>query len=379
MMLLDVHSVHSATAARHEAASFISRRPARRIAPHRPARLRAALAAAALFGVIAFILGAGNRLTRGPWFLYPPEVSLIPPFGRAAWQHAFVLHQQSPLYALCGGYDVGGMASMTIYQFLYWWEWSRICAIVLFAAALFAAALCYLFDRAGSARRADWMPWVGLLAAGATYVVLRYFADHAGLFATINLGQHRHALDVTFASVGLAVLSVAVLVPQPTAGGSVVPRAAWAAVIALDIAFGVLFEALDAGPLWMTFPGYTDTLIPTPDRLFAFHPLWRNLTENGYLIQTCHRVLSIGLWGAALLALATAALRGQRAAGMLLLFGLLTFEAVLGIAALQPGQPVVASILHQVCAIAVLAAALAPPAPWRSRLSAGGKSLWSDT
>jgi hypothetical protein len=30
-----------------------------------------------------------------------------------------------------------------------------------------------------------------LLAAGGGYFVLRYFADHAGLFATINLGQHR--------------------------------------------------------------------------------------------------------------------------------------------------------------------------------------------
>ena len=56
----------------------------------------------------------------------------------------------------------------------------------------------------------------------------------------------------------------------------------------------------------------------------------------------------------------TALVRGlpwERAA---LLFALLTLEGVLGVALLQPGQPLVLSIVHQTCAIAVLAAALAP-------------------
>src|SRR5580658_5868505 len=117
-----------------------------------PGRLRAALASAAVFGVVAFVLGAGNRLTRGPWFLYAPEVSLVPPFGHAAWRHAFALHQQSPLYALCGGYDVGGMESISIYKFLYWWEWWRIASIVLLVASLFIASLLFLARAAKSSR-----------------------------------------------------------------------------------------------------------------------------------------------------------------------------------------------------------------------------------
>jgi heme A synthase len=363
-MLLEVHGAQGAPAAWRPPWSAFGARLAWLMAWPKRSGLQAALAAAAGFGVVAFVLGAGNRLTRGPWFLYPPEVSLVPPFGRAAWQQAFVLHQQSPLYALCGGYDGGGMASITIYQFLYWWEWSRIAAIVLFAAALFAASLFYLFGRAGMARRAALLPFAGLLAAVVGYFVLRYFADHAGLFAVINLGQHRHALDITCASVGLAVLIVAAMAPERAAMGSAAPRVAWATVIALDIGFGALFEALDAGPLWMTFPGYSGTLIPTPDRLFALHPLWRNLTENGYLVQTCHRLLSIGLWGAALLVAATALLRRQRCTGSLVLLALFTLEGALGIVALRPGQPVIPSILHQVCAVAVLAAALAPPERW---------------
>jgi heme a synthase len=326
----------------------------------KPGWLRAALVAAAFFGVAAFVLGAGNRLTQGPWFVYAPEVSLIPPLGRTAWELAFVAHQQSPLYALCGGYEAGGMESLSIYQFLYAWEWLRIASVALFVEALFIALVFYLGRTAKSARRPELRPWLALLAAGGSYFVLRYYADHAGLFAAINLGQHRHALDITFASLGLAFVIVGALSSGRPQAGSAIPRLAWGSAIALDIACGALFEALDARPLWTSFPGYTDGLLPSSDRLFAFHPIWRNLTENGYLVQTCHRVLSIGVWVAAALNVVTTLLRGlpwQRAA---LLFGLLTLEGVLGVASLQPGQPLVLTIVHETCAIAVLAAALAP-------------------
>ena len=319
---------------------------------------RLTLAAAAFFGVVAFILGAGNRLTQGPWFLYPPEVSFIPPLGRSAWQQAFVLHQQSPLYALCGGYDVGGMESITIFRFLYWWEWLRIASIVLLAVSLFLALYLHLKDAVKSVRRSDLLPWIGLVAAGLVYFTLRYFADHAGLFAIINLGQHRHALDITFASVGLGVLIAVAIAPEQPAAGSAIPRVAWGSVIALNVAFGALLEALDARPLWTTFPGYTDSLLPTFDRLFAFNPVWRNFTENGYLIQACHRVLSMGLWVAALLAIATAMFKGLPRTRALVLFGLLTLDGVLGVATLQGGHAAVFSVAHQVCAVAVLAAAL---------------------
>jgi heme A synthase len=378
-MLLDVPSDHAPAVMLHGPRLSVGRGLARLAGLVTPRWTRAALAAAACFGVVAFTLGAGNRLTRGPWFLYPPDVSLIPPFGRAAWQHAFVLHQQSPLYALCGGYDVGGMESITIYQFLYGWEWLRIAGVVLLAVSLFAATSFALLGAARAKRRLDPMPsllsWLWLAAAAVVYLVLRYFADHAGLFATINLGQHRHALDISFASVGLAVLIVAAVAPRPSRT-ALLSRVAWGVAIALTIGFGALFEALDAGPLWSTFPGYGDGLLPAADRLFAFHPLWRNFTENGYLVQACHRLLSVGLWAAAVVALLNAALQRRPWQGPLLLLALLSLEGALGIAALAPGQPALWSILHQVCAIAVLAAALAPPEVWRSGARAGARSAW---
>jgi heme a synthase len=374
-MLLHVRSDQAPAAALHGPAIAAGRWLAgwRFAALDRPGRLRAVLAAASLFGVIAFISGGGNRLTRGPWFLYPPQVSLVPPFGRAAWQHAFELHQQSPLYALCGGYDVGGMESITIYQFLYWWEWFRIVSVVLLAVSLVVAGLLLLSRAASAAHRSNPKPWLAVLAAGIGYFVLRYFADHAGLFATINLGQHRHALDVTFASVGLAMLIVAAIVPERALAGPMMPRVAWGSALALTIAFGAMLEALDAGPLWTGFPGYDGQLLPSVDRLFAFHPVWRNFTENGYLIQACHRLLSVGLWAAALIAVVNAIMCCSSATRALLLFGLLTLEGALGVATLQAERPLVLSIIHQVCAVAVLVAALMPSGAWRSKPSAAPK------
>src|SRR5262249_35957398 len=163
------------------------------------------LVAAAVLGSLAFVLGAGNRLTRGPWFVYAPEVTAIPPFGRAAWERAFALHQQSPLYVLCGGYDVGGMESIDIYRLLFVWVWLRIAGTLLLAVVLLAILALALARVVSSPRRPVLWPWFVVVAAVLLYLGLRHFADHAGTFAVINIGQHRHALDLTFTSVGLAV------------------------------------------------------------------------------------------------------------------------------------------------------------------------------
>jgi cytochrome c oxidase assembly protein subunit 15 len=352
----------------------------------RPAPGRGLVVVTTLVAFLAFVLGVGNRFTGSPLFIYIPEVSLIPPLGKAAWQQAFALHQQSPLYALCGGYQVGGMESLTVYQLLYVWEWLRAGSVLMLAACGGLLGLLVLRDWTGDMAPAvagdtgrtsmlrpahsEMACLVGLAGLAAAYLPLRYFADHAGLFATINIGQHRHALDAMFASLALAFLLCAA-----TESGMQAHRgqqrclwgAAWAFFLALDIAFGALLEATDGAVVWNTF-GYVDGLLPSTDRLFAFSTPWRNLTENVYLIQASHRVLSIGLWLAALMAFAAAAWRRHRLAWPALLFGLLTIDGALGIAALAKALPAVLSIAHQVGAVAVLAAALAPAMTLRPRL-----------
>jgi cytochrome c oxidase assembly protein subunit 15 len=342
------------------AASPVVRRPPLDwFAAMRPLPRRALLAATTVFGFLAFILGVGNRFTRGPLFIYIPDVDLIPPLHTAAWEQAFVIHQQSPLFALCGGYQVGGMESLTVYQLLYMWEWLRAGSVFLLAACCMLVGVMAVRKLYGAASRAELLSVLGLAALGAVYLALRYYADHAGIFATINIGQHRHALDVTFASLALALL-LAALAARGQYRAPPAIGVAFAAFVALDIGFGALFEATDAAVVWTTFPGYADGPLPASDRLFAFTPVWRNFTENLYLIQACHRLLSIALWGAALAWLVAAVLRRRGVWQPTVLFGLLTLEGALGVATLVQGEPLVLSIAHQVGAIFVLAAALTP-------------------
>jgi cytochrome c oxidase assembly protein subunit 15 len=348
------------------------------IAFARPVPLRGLLVVTTLIAFLAFVLGVGNRFTTSPLFIYIPEVDLVPPLDRAAWQQAFALHQQSPLYALCGGYQVSGMESLTVYQLLYMWEWLRAGSVLMLAACGGLLGVFALRDLtggvvsavSGDTRRAvlhltsaEMRYLVGLAGLAAAYLPLRYFADHAGLFATINIGQHRHALDVTFASLAMAFLLCAAIDPGAKADRGRSRRlwaAVWAVLVALDIAFGALLEATDGAVVWSTFPGYADGVLPSLDRLFAFHPAWRNITENVYLIQASHRVLSVGLWLAALMALAATAWRRQRLAWPALLFGLLTLDGALGVATLAKALPAVLSITHQFAAVLVLVAVLAP-------------------
>jgi heme a synthase len=327
----------------------------------------AVLAVTTIAACFAFVLGVGNRFTRGPLFIYIPEIDLIPPLSKPAWEQAFIIHQQSPLFALCGGYQVGGMESLTVYQLLYMWEWLRTGSMYVLAGCVILLCLIAVGRLVRTTSNRELVPLIVVAALAGLYLLLRALADHAGAVAAINVGQHRHAVDVTFASLGLALLLVATLSRSLTMPSAI--QIGFATFIALDIAFGALFEATDASVVWTTFPGYADGPLPATDRLLAFSPLWRNFTENVYLIQACHRVLSIAVWIAALAALAWALWCRGRIAGSLLLAGLLTLDGALGIATLKFDVSPVLSTTHQAVAVLVLAAALASGL-WRPLTSA---------
>jgi len=333
--------------------------------PHREAEARRILLrVTAVLAAIVFVLAVGNRFTGGPLFVYVPEVTLLPPMSSAAWEKAFVIHQQSPLFALCGGYQVSGMESLTVYQLLYWWEWLRSTSVTLLSLCLMLLVALALRGAIRPQGRRDFLALIAAVLLLASYAGLRYFADRAGLFATINVGQHRHAVDVTFASVALALLLAECLstVERTEPWGA---RAVWVVIIALNIAFGAMFQTTDASAVWKTFPGYSGSFLPGSDRLFAFHPIWRNFTENAYFIQAAHRLLSLALWLAAAATWFACWWRGLSMQRAVLLFVLLTVDGVLGIATLLLDLPLVLSIAHQFGAVLVLAAALSGSVLWR--------------
>jgi len=320
----------------------------------------------AVLGLAALALGIGNRLTPDLFAVAPP-VDLLPPLREQAWFGAFTLHQQDPVFAACGGAE-----NLAQFKVLYWWEWLRRASMLLvagsFASGFFIAALWPGYRFA--------LPrHVAICCIGVGYLVAAWGLDltlpHVADLVRYNTGQYRHALDMTFAGGALAlVLASAIVPPNPQASRSPRPLglagSVWIGLIVLDICSGALFAARDAGTVWRSFPGYETGLLPPFDRLIAYAPLWLNFTFNQYMIQLVHRALSIALWVGLIGNVIWNGRRDARArAGAAVLLVLVTAQMAAGIAALVLGRSPVASFVHEIGAITLLAAALVVLRPWR--------------
>jgi cytochrome c oxidase assembly protein subunit 15 len=337
------------------AADVSSAEPAR--AAVRP--LRPYFLTVAVLGLAAFVLGIENRLTPGLFPVAPP-VDLVPPLGEQAWYAAFALHQQDPIFAACGGSE-----NLAQFKLLYWWEWLRRGSLLLLTctvlSGLFVTALWPGYGMALKRHVALGLGALGYLAAAWC---LDFAVAHVEDLARYNVGQYRHALDISFGGAAFAfVLSSAVAPATATTFRSAqrLSRAAWIwiGLIILDIASGALFESRDAISVWRSFPGYETGALPPLDRLTAYAPWWLNFTFNQYMIQFVHRLLSIGLWLGLIAYLARTAQRNSRAlAGAAALLAIITAEMAAGIATLAFGGSAAASFLHEIGAVLLLAGAV---------------------
>jgi heme A synthase len=319
-----------------------------------PAALRAMqlyFVALALIGVAALVFGVENRVAPTGAFLFAPPVDLVPPLTAPAWFGAFAAHQQDPLFIACGGTE-----SLKQFKALYWWEWLRQASLIAFAGAvaigLAAALLRYRFA----------LRWfvgpslvvLGFFLAGAVFDVA---ASSVDTLIRYNIGQYRHALSVTFASLAIALTFAAGPGPPPTPLR--VPRGlAFAGAIlgALSVATGALFAARNAAAVWPGFPRYEGAMLPPLERLGGYTPLWLNLTFNPYAIQLEHRLVGLILWGVLLGAFAIAVQRKTPAWKTLgVLFLVVTAQMASGIAVLVFGVPAVPALVHELGSMVVLA------------------------
>jgi cytochrome c oxidase assembly protein subunit 15 len=317
----------------------------------------------AVLGLAAFVLGVENRLTPGLFPIAPP-VDLLPPLGDQAWYAAFALHQQDPIFAACGGAE-----SLAQFKLLYWWEWLRRGSVLLLAgtamSGFLAAALLPGFRPALKPQLALCLVGLGYLAAGWC---LDLAVANVEDLARYNVGQYRHAFDVTFGSVALALLMSGAIAPALPSGRSL-SRAGWVwiGLIVLDIGYGALFASRDALSVWRSFPGYETGIFPPLERLMSYAPPWLNFTFNQYMIQFVHRIVSIGLWTGLIAHLIWRGRRDPRARmGAAVLFAFVTAEMAAGITTLMLGGSPAASFLHELGAIVLLAGAfvvLAKPVP----------------
>jgi len=188
----------------------------------------------------------------------------------------------------------------------------------------------------------------------------------SGLVDRVDVSQYRLATHLTLACLifaaivwvmrGLAPHSAD---PVPSEG---LKRGAGAltGLILVQIYLGGLVAGLDAGLASNTWPLMNGALVP--EGLLEISPAWRNFFENELTVQFVHRLGGYLLFGLALWHMLASISRGAGSTHCrrsIVLFGLVTIQALIGIVVIVTQVPVSWALAHQGWAVVVLGFAVA--------------------
>ena len=225
--------------------------------------VRVYFAVLSLLSLGTFVFGVENRFISDGLIRAPPSVDWIPPLSAQEWFEAFAAHQRDPAFAACGGTE-----SLALFKVLYWWEWLRRASLVALAASAAVGFYCALLWQ----RFRFVLPRLGGLALLVfAYWIARNVVElstrEIEAIARFNVGQYRHAIDMTFASVAAAAVLASAVVPPVPAPSAILHRIdrtewLWITVILVDICFGGLFTGRNAASFWWTWPGYEGQVLP---------------------------------------------------------------------------------------------------------------------
>ncbi|EUB94971.1 Heme A synthase [Rhizobium sp. CF080] len=322
-------------------------------------------------GVVVFTLfclvlvGGATRLTDSGLSIteWKPIHGVIPPLSAAEWDEEFRLYQRIPQYQ-----EINKDMTVDEFKSIFWWEWAhRFLARSI--GMVFALPLIF-FWLTGRIEKRLRGPLVGLLALGGFQGFIGWWMVSSGLTKLVSVSQYRLATHLVIACLIFAacIWIMRGLAPHsrdlpPTA------RSKWAAggiafLVLFQIYLGALVAGLDAGLSYNTWPLMDGALVPGD--LFVQQPWWINLFENPKTVQFVHRCGAYVLWAATLvhmiisLRLAPGSTHARRS---VLLFGLVTVQAVIGISTLVMQVPLDLALTHQAAALIVLGFAVAH---WRA-------------
>jgi cytochrome c oxidase assembly protein subunit 15 len=312
--------------------------------------------------LLALLVGVGGvtRLTRSGLSIpeWRPVTGILPPIGEHAWEEAFAAYRETPEYRIVHhGMTLDGYRRIFLWEYLH-----RLLARLLGVA--FALPLAYFAWRRRLPRGFG-RPLVAILALGLLQGVAGWWMVASGLVDEPRVSHLRLTVHLGLALLLFAAMLQAALElrsPRPTPVRRGVARSlAGALVVAvfLQALAGALMAGSRAGYLYPTFPRMAGELVPS--RLFAADPwpasLWRDLVT----IHFVHRWsgIAIALLAAAGLATAFAvpSFRTLREAASAVAV-LAAATAGLGIVTVLSGIAIVPAIVHQLLAVALLAAAI---------------------
>lgn len=312
-----------------------------------------------LFALV--LVGGATRLTESGLSIteWKPIHGVIPPLSAAEWEEEFRLYQRIPQYEQLN-------KGMTVAEFktIFWWEWAHR-LIARSIGVIFALPLLF-FWLTGRVERRLRLPLLGILALGGVQGFIGWWMVSSGLVERTEVSQYRLATHLVIACLIFAAcmwicrgLSSHSVDAAPTERSRTM-AAIIAATSLFQIYLGALVAGLDAGFTYNTWPLMDGAIVP--GGLFVQEPAWINLFENPKTVQFVHRagaylLFALALWH--MIASLRAAPETTHARRSVLLFGLVTIQAAIGIATLLLQVPVGWGVLHQAGALVVLGFSIA--------------------
>jgi len=324
----------------------------------RAVRLWLLCAAAMIF--LTLVVGGATRLTESGLSIveWKPVTGVLPPLTDEAWQAEFTKYQAIPQYQ-----QINKGMSLGEFKTIFWWEWSHR-FLARSTGAVFLLPFLFFLWRGWIPKSLTWRLW-GIFAGGAALGAVGWWMVSSGLVGSgrVSVSQYRLAFHLTLACVVYAAIvwTAQQLVPRQTSEAP--PRLRGIAVVLvglllLQIYLGALVAGLDAGLVFNTWPLIDGAIVPDAGRLWFMAPGWRNLFENTLTVQFNHRMLAYAIWLLALFHAYDAWRCGRQKGGALLVAGLVTLQAALGIATLLHQVPLSLALAHQMLAIVVLTVAI---------------------
>lgn len=307
------------------------------------------------------VVGGATRLTDSGLSIteWKPIHGVIPPLTAAEWEEELELYRQIPEYQ-----QINKGMSVDEFKTIFWWEWGHR-LLARGVGLIFGLPLAYFWLR-GRIEPSLKAPLLGLLCLGGLQGFIGWWMVSSGLSERVDVSQYRLAVHLMMACF---IFASCVWIMRSLAPHSASPPPAKAthrmAAVLLGLTFfqiylGALVAGLDAGFSYNTWPLMDGALVP--GGLFVQEPAWINLFENPKTVQFVHRLGAYLLWAAALVHMIQA-LRSEagspHAVRSVVLFGLVTLQAGIGILTLVAQVPLHAGLTHQAMALVLLGFAVA--------------------
>jgi cytochrome c oxidase assembly protein subunit 15 len=324
----------------------------------RAVRLWLLVVAAMIF--LTLVVGGATRLTESGLSIteWKPVAGVVPPLSDAAWQAEFGAYRAIPQYK-----ELNRGMSLDQFKVIYWWEWTHR-LLARSTGAVFLLPFLFFLWRGWVPPRLRIRLWA-IFGAGAFLGFVGWWMVSSGLVGSgrVSVSQYRLAFHLTLATaIYAAVLWTAQqMTPQPPVREPARLRIVAVAIVVLVISqiyLGALVAGLDAGLVFNTWPLIDGSFIPEASRLWFLHPAWRNLFENTLTVQFDHRMMAYAIWLAAMFHANDAWDMRRETAGALILAGVVTLQAMLGVATLLAQAPIELALAHQMAAILVFTIAV---------------------